>query len=439
MSRPAYLLSRLLQVLPTTFVVFVLAFLTFHVIGGSPAEVVLGQRATAEALAAFEARHGFDRPLLAGRWQRTRAFSDRTLDALTPDPAPEASLADAPRRVELPLAFALGEGRWRWRFRRLDPAVRSAARLRWEMRAPTDDVEVRMTPLTPRGRRSAVAELTVPGGLSVVRCTLELPSDLDLRGELRLRKATRHWLDSQFFNSLRDLMRGDFGESVSYGRPVAAVLREGVGASLALTVPIFVGGLLLGLMLGMVCAAFRGRWVDRVILVLCALLMSVNYVIWVIGAQYLPAFRWGWFPIWGFESARYLVLPVAVGILSGLGRDVRFYRTVILDERYRPHVRAAIARGCAPARLWSRHILRNSAIAIVTQISLSLPFLFMGSLLLERFFGIPGLGGVSLNALHSGDVSVVRAVVILGALLYQALNLVTDLCYHLLDPRVRLR
>ena len=118
--------------------------------------------------------------------------------------------------------------------------------------------------------------------------------------------------------------------------------------------------------------------------------------------------------------------------------DVRFFRTAILDEIYKPYVRTARAKGLSGAAILVRHVLRNSLIPIVTYVSLAIPYLFTGSLLLESFFGIPGLGSVSLNAIHSADMAVVRAVVVLGALLYQGVNLATDLCYAALDPRVRL-
>ena len=131
-------------------------------------------------------------------------------------------------------------------------------------------------------------------------------------------------------------------------------------------------------------------------------------------------------------------MPVIIGIISSLGVDVRFFRTAILDEIYKPYVRTARMKGLSEARVLFVHVLRNSLIPIVTYISLAIPYLFTGSLMLESFFGIPGLGNVSINAIHSSDMAVVRAVVVLGALLYQGVNLVTDLLYAWLDPRVRL-
>ena len=150
------------------------------------------------------------------------------------------------------------------------------------------------------------------------------------------------------------------------------------------------------------------------------------------------AFKLKLFPVWGFENWTFLCLPVLIGVISGLGTDVRFYRTVILDEITRPHVRAAIAKGLPRSVVLVRHVLRNSLIPVVTNVRLSVPFLFSGSILLESFYGIPGLGGIGLNAVNSSDAPMVRAVVIIGALLYQPSNLLADLSYAVLDPRVRL-
>lgn len=134
----------------------------------------------------------------------------------------------------------------------------------------------------------------------------------------------------------------------------------------------------------------------------------------------------------------YLALPVIIGIVSSLGMDVRFFRTAILDELFKPYVLTARSKGLSRVVIMTRHVLRNALIPIVTYISLSIPYLFTGSLLLESFFGIPGLGSVSINAIQSGDLAVVRALVVFGALVYQVVNLATDLLYAVLDPRIRL-
>lgn len=302
-----YAFRRLLHLIPTLIGVYFLTFILFNVIGGSPADIVLGKNATAEAIAEYDHLHGYDLPL--------------------------------------------------WR---------------------------------------------------------------------------------QFVNGLWELLQGNLGESTEYQLPVARVLRDGVAVSLSLTVPILLLGTAIALLAGLLAAAYRGRFLDRISLGATTALMSINYVVWVVAGQYFLAYRWGFFPIWGYESWTYLVLPILIGILSSLGSDVRFYRTVLLDEMGRPHVRTAWAKGLSPAAVLFRHVLRNSLVPVATNVSLSIPFLFTGSILLESFFGLPGLGGVGINAVHSSDSAMLRAVVLIGAALYQVATLLADLACAWLDPRVRL-
>ena len=407
-----YIIRRIAEMVPTTLGVLVLTFVLFHVVGGSPAEIVLGKNATAESLAAFDARYGYDRPLLFGTWSSIRA-----LGAL---PAKKLEMNAGSGLCRAPLAYPLPAGVYRVSVSRVVLGLRESAS------GKTDEALLDgPAPLTFSVREGWKAMTLDVGG--------PLPS------ALRLEKKNAGFFDSQFFNYCRALASGNFGVSTEYGIPVGQVLRTGVGPSLELTVPILLGGTVIGVMLGLLCAAWRGGAADRAVLVISTVLMSVNYVVWVLAGQFLLAFKLRLFPIWGFESAAYLVLPIMIGIVSGLGRDIRFFRAAILDEVYKPYVRTAQAKGLSGSRIMFRHVLRNSLIPIVTYVSLSIPFMFTGSLILESFFGIPGLGNVSLNAIHSSDMAVVRAVVILGALLYQGVNLLTDLCYAWLDPRVRLQ
>ena len=406
-----YIIRRIIEMVPTTLGVLVLTFLLFHVVGGSPAEVVLGKNATAESLAAFDARYGYDRPLLCGRWAAIRALGP------TPREHLEAQAKSGLCRV--PIAYGLSAGTYRVTAGRVLVGLQEVA-----------------TGVSDEALIDGPAPLTfaVRDGWKAV--TLEVGGALP--PSFLLEMQTGGYFDSQFIHYCKALLTGDFGVSTEYNQPVTRVLKTGVGPSLSLTIPILLGGTLIGVMLGLLCAAWRGGSVDKAVLILSTVLMSVNYVVWVLAGQFLLAFKLRLFPIWGFESSAYLVLPVVIGIVSGLGRDVRFFRAAILDEVYKPYVRTAQAKGLSGSRIMVRHVLRNSLIPIVTYISLSIPFLFTGSLMLESFFGIPGLGNVSLNAIHSSDMAVVRAVVILGALLYQGVNLLTDLCYAWLDPRVRL-
>lgn len=398
--------------LPTTFGVLILTFLLFHVVGGSPAEVVLGKNATAESLAAFDARYGYDKPLLLGRWTPTRALVNATPEKL--------NLFGTTGMYELPLSYPLSSGRYR--------IAASRAHLFFKQAAGNKDDEAFID--APGGK----VAFTVREGWRVYRVLVSG----DLPQKLSIEKRNKSLYDSQFVHYICSLLKGDLGVSSEYKMPVTQILKHGAGPSLSLTIPILIGSTLIGIMLGLLCAAWRGGAVDHAILVLSTILMSVNYVIWVLAGQFLLAYRWKLFPIWGYESAYYLVLPVMIGIFSGLGRDVRFFRAAILDEVYKPYVRTAQAKGLSGSRIMVRHVLRNSLIPVVTYVSLSIPFLFTGSLMLESFFGIPGLGNVSINAIHSSDMVVVRAVVILGALFYQLVNLLTDICYAWMDPRVRL-
>lgn len=427
--RLPYAIRRLLALIPTTLGVLLLTFVIFHVIGGSPAEVVLGKNASPASLAAFDARHGYDLPLLFGNWAPTRAIQSAQKNG-----AP--LLGDG--RIGVPLAFPLQPGTYRLSARWPDKAPARRPPLFIALRSAGQ-----AGPIAPDTRGRYVFE--VPQGDHAE--SMWLAADGNGGGGdagawegavFGLNRRTRHFLDSQFSRYMASLLKGDLGESTEHGAPVAKVLGDGVWPSLSLTVPILVFGTFVALCLGLAAALWRGGGIDRSILVASTALMSINYVVWVVAGQYLLAFKLRLFPIWGFENWTYLLLPVIVGVVSGLGRDIRFFRAVFLDELHRPYVRTAIAKGLSPARVLFRHVLRNSMIPLLTYVSLSIPFLFTGSVLLESFFGIPGLGCVSLNAINSSDMAVVRAVVVIGAILYQLVNLLADLAYAWLDPRVRL-
>jgi peptide/nickel transport system permease protein len=441
MSR--YLIRRLLAMIPTVLGVLLITFLLFNVVGGSPAGMALGKNATPESLEEFDEARGFNKPVIAGWWAPTRALAGTDF-AHGPGPWQQVAGAKAGQgalrlaaggRYALPLAFPLRpdtEYRLRVEARaggggatlQLFPASAGSGvgsipvTARWHTRSLTFRTRDRAPVPTPL--------LEVAGG------ELEISS-------VRLERRMAHPFDSQLTHFFRQLARLDLGVSLATHEPVTTMLRRGVGPSLALTVPIFTGELVLSVILALSCAYWRDRWPDRTLVVMAVGLMSVNYLVWIVLGQFVLAYRLNWFPIWGFASWRCLLLPVAIGILSGLGANVRFYRTVMLDELYKDYVRTAFAKGLGPVRVLFRHVLPNAMIPIVTQTVIALPFLYTGSLLLESFFGIPGLGGLSINAINSSDVDVVRGVVLVGAVLYVVANLVADLAYAVVDPRVRLK
>jgi peptide/nickel transport system permease protein len=257
--------------------------------------------------------------------------------------------------------------------------------------------------------------------------------------KISLRRIQPNIFQSQLSFYLHQLFHGDLGQSSIFKQPVAKLLKDGIGPSLSLSVPIFIVGLMSALVLSLICAYFRNQFIDRFIVITAVALMSINYLIYIVAGQYFLAYRMGAFPVWGYESVRYLLLPVIIGVVSGLGSNIRFYRTIMLDEIYQDYVRTALAKGVSKPRILFVHVLRNALIPIVTNVVIAIPFLYTGNLLLENFFGIPGLGYLGINAILSSDVDVVRALVLIAALLFVIANLLTDLVYAAVDPRVTLK
>jgi peptide/nickel transport system permease protein len=250
-------------------------------------------------------------------------------------------------------------------------------------------------------------------------------------------------LDTRLFDHLSRMLRFDFGASDADDAPIAARLRSGIGPTLGVTLPLFAIGLPLSLALALGVAFFRDTYIDRLGVVVCVLAMSVSILLYILGGQFLLVKLLRWFPISGFDpdpglALRFLALPVFVGVLSGLGSDVRFFRTVFLEETGRDYVRTARAKGAGDARVMLRHVLPNAMIPVLSAVSLTIPFLFTGSLLLESFFGIPGLGSITVEAIQNNDFATLRVMVYLGALLFIAVQVATDVAYTWVDPRVRL-
>ncbi len=418
-----YVARRLLQAIPTVAGVVLITFVLFNIVGGSPAALILGQNASARALEEFDAARGYDKPLFCGNWTKTRALAEVDFDTAPPGVrAAWGAGASGPLRLEegqeltLPFAFPLPAGeRWRLRVTGGGPGFPHHGKT---FRGFSTLWKKVFHSVENPGFRAE-------GGFAEIR-------------RVRLEKATRHFFDSQLFDYTRRLLRLDFGTSTSLNQPVGRLLTAGIGPSLALTVPILVIEVGVSLTLALLCAYRRSSWLDRSLVAVCVALMSVNYLVWIVFGQFVLAFKLGWFPVWGFESWRNLLLPVLIGVATGLGVNVRFYRTILLEEMHKDYVRTAFAKGLGPAKVLFKHVLKNALGPVIVNVALALPFLYTGSLLLESFFGIPGLGYLSLNAIHSSDVDVVRAVVLVGALLFTAANILADVALAWVDPRVKL-
>lgn len=251
-------------------------------------------------------------------------------------------------------------------------------------------------------------------------------------------------LDSQFFHHLKSLAVFELGVSDATGEPVLEMFKRGALPSLCITLPALVCGLIASVGLALFLVSVRDSFVDRVGVVASVMLISIPYLAYMMIGQWLLAKQLLWFPAFGFNpsgfsTARFLILPVVISVLAGLGAEVRLYRAIFLDEINQDYVRTAEAKGVSNWRILFTHVLKNGMISLITLVVSSLPFLIMGSIILENFFGIPGLGNMALNAIHSSDFAVVRAEVYLGALLYLFGLLLTDICYAIADPRIRLQ
>jgi peptide/nickel transport system permease protein len=250
--------------------------------------------------------------------------------------------------------------------------------------------------------------------------------------------------DTMLVEHFRRMLLFDFGRSDADDTPIADRLREGIGPSMSLSVPLFGIGLVLGIGLSLFVAFFRETYIDRMGIFLCVLGMSVSMLLYIIGAQFLIGKLLRWFPISGFDASpavilRFLALPLLVGTVSGVGSNVRFYRTIFVEETGRDYVRTARAKGCSDRHIMARHVLRNALIPILTNIVIAIPFLFTGSILLESFFGIPGLGSITVDAINGNDFATLRTMVYIGSLLFIVGQILTDVSYALVDPRVRLQ
>lgn len=244
---------------------------------------------------------------------------------------------------------------------------------------------------------------------------------------------------------IRQLATFDLGLSDSTGEPVAAILTRTLPVSIMLVVPGFLLGNLLGLALGLAAAWHRGKWLDKLVMSASVVGMSVSFLVIIIGLQVLLCTPYGVdiFPARGWEVddagsyLYYVTVPTLALVLVTLGYNTRFYRAIMADEIERDHIRTLRAYGAGPMELLFKHVLKNSLVPVLTRFMFSVPFvLISGSLLLESYFGIPGVGLATFNAITSGDQPILKAVVGLTGVLFVLALTVNDVLYTLVDPRV---
>jgi peptide/nickel transport system permease protein len=245
-----------------------------------------------------------------------------------------------------------------------------------------------------------------------------------------------------FFAKSVKMFALDFGRADD-GRDIAREIKLRMGPSLAVAVPVFILGLFAAISFALLLVYFRATYLDFAGVVLCVAMMSISGLFYIIGGQWLVSKVWHLVPISGYAegltAAKFVILPVIVSVLAGIGSSARWYRTIFLEEYTRDYVRTARAKGLSERFVLFRHVLRNALIPILTGAVVVIPALFMGSLLIEAFFGIPGLGSYTIDAINAQDFAVVRAMVFIGSALYIFGLLLTDISYTLADPRIRLQ
>lgn len=244
-----------------------------------------------------------------------------------------------------------------------------------------------------------------------------------------------------FFQKSVKLFAFEFGPAED-GRDIATEIGIRMWPSLALAIPVFLVGLAVNISFALLMAFFRATYLDVWGVVLCVAMMSISALFYIIGGQYVASKLWHLVPISGYDgglqAVKFLVLPVIIGVLAGTGSGGRWYRTLFVEEMGRDYVRTARAKGLGEAVILFRHVLRNALVPILTGVVVVIPLLFLGSLLSESFFGIPGLGSYTIDAIQSQDFAVVRSMVFIGSVLYIAGLLLTDLSYTFVDPRIKL-
>jgi peptide/nickel transport system permease protein len=262
---------------------------------------------------------------------------------------------------------------------------------------------------------------------------------LELRDFLGLNRPLLH----QYIDVLKSVFTFDFGYSWMNKRLISDMIKERMLPSLLIGLPGMFFSIVIGLMIAFFVAYKRGGIIDNIVKVVCVGAMSVSVLTYILFFQWLFAYKLGWFPISGFtfkfpQALSYTMLPTIIFFLLSLGQDVRFFRTVILDEFFQDYIRTARAKGLSERDILFKHLLKNILVPVITYTMVNLPTIILGALLLESFFSIPGLGGMTLQALNESDFPVVKAMAILSSVLYIIFNFLTDLFYKIVDPRIKL-
>ena len=249
----------------------------------------------------------------------------------------------------------------------------------------------------------------------------------------------------QLWIFIKQILTFDYGASWSTGESVSQIILTRLGPSLTLLVPLVILQTVISIVLALAVASVRGSLTDRMVMMLCTVGMSISILVYIIIFQYVLAYQLGWFPVQGWSDSisenlfYYSLLPILIMLVVSIAPTLRLYRSFVLDEIHQDYVRTARAKGVPETRVLGVHVLRNASIPIVTEVMASLPALLIGAFLIERFFGIPGIGREIIIAVERSDFPVIKAITVYVAAVTMIFNLIADLIYKAIDPRVQLK
>ncbi|MBS3733766.1 MAG: ABC transporter permease [Phycisphaerae bacterium] len=431
-----FIVRRLIQAVLTIFGVMLLTFLLFRVGAGDIAAAHIGEKSTEQDRMDWLRRHGYDLPTIVNVHERLVVRDKSDLNG-RPIEAEDAGASLAADRLALVPAK--------------DTTRMLVGRYVWLWRTARDDDVGNLTegrPLTDAGEGTLVFKLADGTDLSVD------PTGVKTVGELldrinnhpdnrdRLEASITSWrlgrlTHSQFFDHLVNSVTFQ-AESLATEQKLTTIIATRAPRSLALTVPALALGWIVAMVTACFVAYYRGTLADRLGVLLSVLGMCIPFLAFMIYGQWLM-FHIAPVRAYGLWYRSNIYVPILIMVIAGLGPSVRFYRTVILDEVNRDYVRTARAKGLPLGGILFKHVLKNCMLPILTQLIVSIPFLILGSLLVEKYFGIPGLGDLMLSSINGRDEPVLNALVFLTAVIYTVGLLITDISYAVFDPRIRLR
>jgi len=440
-----FIIRRLGESVLVMLGVLLLTFVLFQMAAGDPAAAVLGKNPKPLEIESLRRELKSDLPLFYGHWCKSEVYTAcdyRKKSAVLPGIELPDNAEFKNGAVYLPYNESV---KFQRRFPEGDKVLcRISGSGIWSV----DNREIKLTVCRCCGGSSSQEIIleSVPETLTVKAAEKREHNAVE---KVEFFRYQENAFNSQFLNSLRELVDVkkefpyltflNFGKTITTREPINRIIARGIWPSLSVMLPVFLLELVLGIILALLATACKDTLIDRAMLVLSVAGMSISYLVLIIGGQWFLGYYLNWFPVWGWQGVNYLILPILLGVISGLGGGVRFYRTVFVNELKNEYLRTASAKGCSRVSVYSKHLLRNALIPIIARASATLPFIFTGSLLLESFFGIPGLGYASIDALNNSDLALLKALTIVNALLFVVINLLADLLCAWADPRIRIK